>query len=83
MYKNIYMKNNQEIEKSILLFLYENNYIGKKNTPKENVCHKLNVYSCKDVNKSLKNLYKKEYVGIHLTNHGPDVYLAPSKIMEI
>jgi hypothetical protein len=77
------MKNNQEIEKSILLFLYKNNYIGKKNTPKENVCHKLNVYSCKDVNKSLNNLYKKEYVGIHLTNHGPDVYLAHSKIMEI
>lgn len=79
----ILMKSKPEVEKRILIFLFEHGYIGKHHTPKENVCHKLSNYSCKEVYKSLKKLYKEHYIGIHVTHHGNDVYLVPSHLKEI
>jgi hypothetical protein len=68
-------KQNLEIRKDILFFLFRNNYWQSRHTPKSNICNKLSQHPCKLINKELKQLYKDEFIRYHVTSHGNDIYL--------
>lgn len=76
-------KQQNEIRKDILYFLFRNNYWQSRHTPKSNICNKLSQHPCKYINKELKKLFKEEYIRYHVTNHGNDIFLNIHKKSQI
>ena len=66
-------KQNLEIRKDILFFLFRNNYWQSRHTPKSNICNKLSQNPCKLINKELKQLYKDELDSILEIAHNASV----------
>lgn len=50
----------EEIEIKIVYALHRRAYYNKRHTPIKNVCNRLSYIPCKQINKAVKKLHKKE-----------------------
>jgi len=75
--------NAEKIEKTILLKLFRDGYIGGRHTSEDNVPKGFKSHLRGDVKKALRKLHKKGYLIVKPTSYGTHISLEPKKVQEI
>lgn len=75
--------NSEAIEKTILLKLLRDGYIGGRHTSEDNIPKGFKTHLRGDVKKAMKALYKKGYLIVKPTSYGTQISLDPTRVQEI